>query len=273
MDTFCGKAAQKNFLFRPKIEHLFKIGDDNKLKAFKAQFEGDVKVFVDSTKRDQILAKIPKDLKIGGFNTHEFFQEGIDSILAGQTETHNNYNAKILSLVNLESIDDVDFVNAFTSWASVKVIDPKLATRVQENVPTMESDYKKLHDQFDQQVKLSKAFIELFDKKVAEAHKQFDNLINEKNPKAIEKILKDLEPALVRLFTQQAEIYLDLDNIIETLEAYNSQRVTWAKFLIGKVDSPKSNRPLKLKQPLAPKKIDPKRPPWKPAGKAIYKKK
>ncbi|XP_031627355.1 uncharacterized protein LOC116343445 [Contarinia nasturtii] len=267
LNTFCAKVANKNFLMRPKVEPLFKITTEANIKALKAKFSAAV-VDLDVSKKDQILAKIPKNMNIGGFNTHDFFEEGINAIVKGQTETLKSLNAKILSQLNSESIDDVNFVNTFTKWATVLIIDPKLALRVQDNIPTMESDYKSLHDQFDEQVKISNELRKKFDKDFQAAVAQFNSILSEKNPKALEKILKELEPLIVKLFTQQGEIFHNLDTLSNVLEDYSSQRVAWAKFLIGMVDNhslkDKSAKP--KRKPLTKAPIDAKRPPWKPAG-------
>lgn len=267
LNTFYGKAAEKHYAFRPKLDFILKIS--NETDDIKTRFDSLVNGFVDSTKRDKVLQKVPEDMKIDGFNTRTFFQEGIDSIIDGQMKTIKNLTVDICSKIKFELDDknDSHFVNSFQKL-KILPADPKLMQRVRDNMNAMNTDYNKLHEKFNEEMKRTDELRKIFETNAASVNLLFDQLIrlSATNTEDFKRLAKDIESAIVKLYMQQPQLFDSLEKIQDILENYNRQRLVWIEFLLGKRISHKMNGS-DVKKTLKPftrnLKEDIKRPPWR----------
>lgn len=231
LDSYYGRATSKKFQFRRKLDFIQKWSDQ--IESVKMEFKIPVFAFMGDDKRDNVLAKVPKEMSIDGFQTRKFLKQAIYSLNADQV-TIDNLNAKICAEIDfkLNKNDAIAIIESFNKWEK-RPSDAELFQKIQPFIGAMEAQHKILRTTLDKQLK---DVIDLKKKLYTNwyaIHLKLNQLLKTSDHQMADFIIEENEQLFGMTFTMNGQFIISLGNLLNELKKFNNQRIAWVEFLIG----------------------------------------
>lgn len=216
---------------KPKLDFMLQITKN--VNEIKKKFEVPVTDFIDNATRDKFLKT--------------FSYEDIRKFYQGNNDLFNNRQTEKVKVLNDEFCKELEFNSpnkyenfsaSYENWAS-KPIDAK---RVKDSdIKSIKTDFKTLQNKFNNYIDVVGKLKASNKADVGSINSLYNNIPKTRDSKTKAKMIKRLGTTTERLVSEQTELITNMRNAMVTLLNYNEQRITWAEFLIGMRDSPKSD--------------------------------
>lgn len=250
LEIFLAKADGNVTGMRQRLNFTLNLSKD--MDKIKTKIVDAGKVFLSPSKREQVLARVPKTIFITADQqrviAHYLLNKRFVTIYHSTVKIKKITN-EILSEIALKPLNQIDehFDRWYRRW-DPNCIDNDHIAKIKENIRSIASVYEQIHGHFMKDMRVVNEVKANLDMLIGLAYSSIERLLNstvsakqfyqeteliEERTDLLTVILGDLDPILERIPIQQDLLTRKLIKLNNWLVKYNEKRTIWAEFMIG----------------------------------------